>query len=368
MAGGNVPSNLAPLFQQAGAQYGIPPEVLAGVASVETNLGQNRSTSSAGAQGLMQFMPGTARGLGVNPYDDHSSIFGAAKLLTQYGYHQNPLRAIGAYNGGPGNPQFSYASQVMSEAARLKGQVAGGGFNANLGSGHDPGFSQGKIGNPNVDPGFTLNQAAFKQAQGKALLGQFVAQSAKSPFDLPGPKAKGLAGNSLFSSGLLTTKTPNPADYMTQAATALQHLTPGAFVAPHPNAVGQSAPSGLAGGFLPQGSKYVVGRKDQGRDGTTNPGGPVIAPGDGYVVRIGSNPSGFGPNYPIVAFTSGPYKGQTMYIGHTHAAITSGQFKAGQTLSYTGTSGVGNATVPGWFEIGFASGGTPGPMGQKVPF
>jgi len=125
MAGGNVPPNLKGLFQAAGNKYHIPPAVLAGVASVETNLGANATTSSTGATGLMQFEPATASSLGVNPADPASAIDGAARLLNQYGYQSNPTRAIGAYNGGPGNPQYGYASQVLSESKRLAGQLTG---------------------------------------------------------------------------------------------------------------------------------------------------------------------------------------------------------------------------------------------------
>lgn len=125
----------------------------------------------------------------------------------------------------------------------------------------------------------------------------------------------------------------------------------------------------FAGGFLPKGAVYKPGRKDQGQDGQTNPGGPVIAPGDGKVISVKSDPNGFGPAYPVVHFTSGPYAGRDIYIGHTISQLQPGQqFRAGQVISVTGKTGVGNATVPGWFEIGLAPGGSPGQFGQPVPF
>lgn len=130
-----------------------------------------------------------------------------------------------------------------------------------------------------------------------------------------------------------------------------------------------SGAGGTAGGFLPTGAAYKPGRADQGRDFQTRPGAPIVSPGAGYVVRVGSDPRGFGPNYPIVHFTSGPYAGKTMYIGHTHSAVRAGQrVTQGQVLARTGTSPVGNASVPGWAEIGFAGGGNPGSFGQPIPF
>ena len=55
--------------------------------------------------------------------------------------------------------------------------------------------------------------------------------------------------------------------------------------------------------------QYVPGRKDQGRDGQTNPGGAIVADGNGFVVNVLSDPNGFGPRYPLIHFTSGPYAG-----------------------------------------------------------
>jgi soluble lytic murein transglycosylase-like protein len=91
----------ANLFQQAGARYGVDPAVLAAVASQESGFNAG-AVSSAGAVGLMQFMPSTAAGLGVDPRDPSSSINGAAKYLAglQGQFGSLPL-ALAAYNAGP---------------------------------------------------------------------------------------------------------------------------------------------------------------------------------------------------------------------------------------------------------------------------
>lgn len=98
-----VPAYLQPLFAAAGQRYGVDPLLLAAVAKQESGF-QTGVVSSAGAQGLMQLMPGTAAGLGVSAFDPASAIDGAAQLLS--GYLQNyggsvPL-ALAAYNAGPG--------------------------------------------------------------------------------------------------------------------------------------------------------------------------------------------------------------------------------------------------------------------------
>jgi len=90
------------LFREAATRYGLSPALLAAVAKVES--GYNPSAvSPAGAQGLMQLMPGTAAGLGVNPFDPAQAVDGAARLLSRnlHDFGSLPL-ALAAYNAGAG--------------------------------------------------------------------------------------------------------------------------------------------------------------------------------------------------------------------------------------------------------------------------
>ena len=92
----------ADLFTRAGARYGVDPSLLAAVASKESSFNAS-AVSSAGAQGLMQFMPATAKGLGVNPLDPTSAIDGAAKYLSSLSKQFGSTElALAAYNAGPG--------------------------------------------------------------------------------------------------------------------------------------------------------------------------------------------------------------------------------------------------------------------------
>jgi hypothetical protein len=92
----------ADLFTRAGNRYGVDASLLAAMASQESGF-DSRAVSSSGAQGLMQFMPATAAGLGVNPLDPASAIDGAARYLSslknQFGSTE---LALAAYNAGPG--------------------------------------------------------------------------------------------------------------------------------------------------------------------------------------------------------------------------------------------------------------------------
>lgn len=63
-----------------------------------------RAISPAGAQGIAQLMPGTARGLGVDPWDPPAALKAAAQLMAQYHqrYDGDDAKALAAYNAGPG--------------------------------------------------------------------------------------------------------------------------------------------------------------------------------------------------------------------------------------------------------------------------
>jgi len=93
----NEPSgveNYIGLYKAAAAQYGIPWNVLAAVHYVESGAsGSTDRSSYAGAQGPMQFMPGTWRAYGVDGngdgtadvHDVNDAIYGAANLLAAGG-------------------------------------------------------------------------------------------------------------------------------------------------------------------------------------------------------------------------------------------------------------------------------------------
>lgn len=93
-----------PLFAAATAEHGLPAGMLAAVAQAESG-GDARAVSPAGARGLMQIMPGTARDLGVDPMDPAQAVDGAARLLARHldTYDGSVPLALAAYNAGPGN-------------------------------------------------------------------------------------------------------------------------------------------------------------------------------------------------------------------------------------------------------------------------
>jgi membrane-bound lytic murein transglycosylase B len=90
-------------YREAEHRFGVPWNVLAAVNFVETAFGKVRSSSLAGAQGPMQFLPGTWRayGLGGDVHDPRDAILGAANLLRASGAPQDLRRALYAYNHSP---------------------------------------------------------------------------------------------------------------------------------------------------------------------------------------------------------------------------------------------------------------------------
>jgi soluble lytic murein transglycosylase-like protein len=91
-------------IQQAAAKYNLAPQLIRSVIRAESNF-QVDAVSPAGAKGLMQLMPETARELGVaNVFDIQQNIDGGARYLRQMldRFGGDMKRALAAYNAGPG--------------------------------------------------------------------------------------------------------------------------------------------------------------------------------------------------------------------------------------------------------------------------
>lgn len=91
-------------IQKAAAKYNLAPALIKAVIRAESNF-EVAAVSSAGAQGLMQLMPKTAEGLGVDdPFDIEQNIDGGSKYLRKMldRFGGNVPKALAAYNAGPG--------------------------------------------------------------------------------------------------------------------------------------------------------------------------------------------------------------------------------------------------------------------------
>ena len=125
----SIPAGVKSLYVAAAGRYNIPWQLLAGIGMAETRHGRNNRTSSAGAQGLMQFMPGTFRAYGVDGngdgtkdiHNDADSIFSAANYLVRSGVKSGKtgvIKALWAYNRS-----ITYRNDVLYYAWSYAGKA-----------------------------------------------------------------------------------------------------------------------------------------------------------------------------------------------------------------------------------------------------
>lgn len=118
-----IPDGLIPIYQAAARTCeGLDWTVLAAIHKVETSFGKGRATSSAGAQGPMQFMPTTFEAYGLDGDGDghadindiEDAIFSAANLLCANGAGDPARLASAIWNY---NHSDEYVAEVLSLAA-----------------------------------------------------------------------------------------------------------------------------------------------------------------------------------------------------------------------------------------------------------
>jgi len=97
--------DIASYFHEAAERYQVPEELLRAIGFHESRY-QPEVVSSAGAMGIMQLMPATAKTMGVaDPFDPRQNILGGAKLLSQlFSQYDGDLKlTLAAYGAGSGS-------------------------------------------------------------------------------------------------------------------------------------------------------------------------------------------------------------------------------------------------------------------------
>lgn len=123
--------SLEDIFKQASQRYGVPLELLKAVGKAESDFDPN-AVSRAGAQGVMQLMPGTAKEIGVtDAFDPEQNIMGGAKYLAGLlkKYDGDTRLALAAYNAGSGNvrkyggiPPFKETQNYVKKVMKYMGE------------------------------------------------------------------------------------------------------------------------------------------------------------------------------------------------------------------------------------------------------
>lgn len=125
---GPFTSEIEGLITKYADKNGLPVELVRAVVQQESS-GNPRSVSAAGAQGLMQLMPGTARGLGVtDSFDPEQNIAGGTKYLSglMKEFNNDIPMALAAYNAGPpavrragGMPNYAETKQYVQRVLEM---------------------------------------------------------------------------------------------------------------------------------------------------------------------------------------------------------------------------------------------------------
>ena len=127
-------NNIANAILTSAHKHNLDPRLLFALIQIESRFNKN-AVSTAGAQGLGQLMPATARALGVgNPFDIAANVDGAARYIAQQlkAFDNDLTKALAAYNAGPnrvrqanGVPNIretrNYVELVWREYSRLAG-------------------------------------------------------------------------------------------------------------------------------------------------------------------------------------------------------------------------------------------------------
>ena len=127
-----IPTKFAPAFRRASRQTGLSLALLSAVAGEESRMDPH-ALSGAGAEGLLQLMPGTAKAVAIAAESPTANILAGARYLRMMvaRFNGDLELALAAYNAGPtavekagGAPSIGtlrYAKNVESRATALAG-------------------------------------------------------------------------------------------------------------------------------------------------------------------------------------------------------------------------------------------------------
>jgi hypothetical protein len=184
-----VPAEYRDNLEKAERDYGVPATLLA--AQIQQESGFDKDAGSrAGAQGISQFMPDTAAGLGVDPWDPDSAIDGQARmmkgLLDQFG--GNVELALAGYNAGAGaveaaGNQIPDFPETQNYVASIKAAVGG------------------SFGRTAPGAGATPKKHKGAYAGSKAIVRELIGKKAAQNYDWKDKEDRGDPGGTLHDIG-----------------------------------------------------------------------------------------------------------------------------------------------------------------------
>lgn len=117
-------SDIEAAVQEAAQKYGIDASFIKAIIHQESGFNPN-AVSGAGAEGLMQLMPGTAKAMGVgNPFDVMQNVDGGTKYIKSLidAFKGNKELALSAYNGGIGRMN-KRGVDTVEEISKMPGET-----------------------------------------------------------------------------------------------------------------------------------------------------------------------------------------------------------------------------------------------------
>lgn len=121
------PQWVLPYIMKAVQGTNVTPEMILALLRQESGF-DPKAVSPAGAQGIAQFMPATAKAYNVDVWDPDSSIRGAVSYLDQYYKQYNDwMKTLAAYNAGPGNVyRWQSIPQTKNYVQSIMGSIGQG--------------------------------------------------------------------------------------------------------------------------------------------------------------------------------------------------------------------------------------------------
>jgi hypothetical protein len=289
------------LARRAARSAGVPPDLFVALVRQESG-GRNVTNPRSGATGPTQLMPGTARGLGVDPHNFQQNLLGGARYLKQqlHTFGGNVDKALAAYNAGPGAvqqyggiPPYAETRNYVRSIKNMVGHPVTVGRNVRTGSVSPVGTSSSPAGPSAL--GLTADTSSGVDVSSLlTMLGQQQRKQAPTSGGLPAPAFTAQAAMPGGYQALASGGGPAPKQDLGALLSLVQ--TQGS--------TGQPTGTGAVSGAAPPLPAIQAPRSSSGRDGRVS-------------VAAGANRPGAPINPAVTSFVRGVagLYGQPLTIG-----------------------------------------------------